>query len=200
MTRPIDISRECVTFKYKKNRYFIKTILEEDSLLTPYARLLMSKDKGYSFATTTNQYGDKIRTYEFDNVNCSYNDKTIMIPISLKGCANTEKIRTRMLNIMFGKSDGDLDSILVEGIKKWVPSKHSRGSNMIYKSHESLVSFGFEDLSEHSNKNNSFIVFDKKTGEEIKVEDLIKDKKGFMEYVNSHNYYLDGFLIDTTKM
>jgi hypothetical protein len=104
-----------------------------------------------------------------------------------------------MMKVMFGSADGDEVSLIVEGVKKWVP-EYGRGSQMLFNVGDGLVSFGFENLSTYSNVSNTFIVFDKTTGEEIGVDDLIKDKKGFMDYVNSHNVYFAGFLFDSTNV
>ena len=100
---------------------------------------------------------------------------------------------------MFGRSDGDLEELITEGVKKWV-SRYGRGSQMLLYVGDGLVSFGFENLSVRDNSSNTFIVFDKTTGEEIAVKDLIKDQKGFMDYVNSFNMYFAGFLFDSTNV
>lgn len=165
-----------------------------DSLLTDYAKSLMAKDKGYTKITTTNDFGDKILEYNFKYVN-----RDVLVPMELKGCANTKNIRNRMLDVMFGRHIGDMDSLIVEGVKTWNKPYESK-KNMLLKVGDGLVSFGFEDEEKHDNISNVFIVFDKKTGKEISAKDLIKDKDGFMKFVNSHNIYLGGFLGDTTRI
>lgn len=207
ITQIIDVSRDNIRFRAGKSTDSYQYKEETDKLFTAYAKSLMAKDKGYTSTTSENEYGDHIRTFEFDNVNGSYEDKKVHIPYKLNGCQNIDKIRNRMLNVMFGRSDGDIDTLVVNGIKQWVPGYyigqtlyHGRGSDMLFESGDGLVSFGFEDKSEHSNRNNTFIVFDKTTGDEITVNELIKDKTGFMEYVNSFNTYFAGFLFDTVRV
>ena len=168
-------------------------------VLTDYAKSLMARDKGYTISMTTNAYGDKIKEYHFRRVNSSPHNRDVFIPMELKGCSNTKKIRNRMLDIMFGHNKGDLDTLVIEGVKKWIP-EHRDGKSMLLQLGDGLISFGFEDQSTRGNSNNIFAVFDRKTGTEISVNELIKDKAGFMKFVNSHNLYLAGFLVDTTKI
>lgn len=169
------------------------------SVLTDYAKSLMARDKGYTISMTTNAYGDKMKKYHFTNVNGSPHDRDVFIPMELKGCSNTKKIRNRMLDIMFGQNNGDLDTLVIEGVKKWIP-EYEDGKSMLLQPGDGLISFGFEDQSMWRNSKNIFVVFDRKTGTEISVNDLIKDKAGFMKFVNSHNLYLAGFLVDSTKI
>ena len=195
------IHKNEIRFIYE-NPYGV-SIEKDDSLLTDYARSLMAKDKGYSVSTTTSASGDKIRKYHFEYFTEKFNPYSVIeIPMDLNGCSNTSKIRNRMLEVMFGKSNGNLDSLVVDGFEKsWVPkNSYSRGPNMLLKQGNGLVSFGFEDRERRDNSGNVFIVFDKKTGEEITVNDLIKDKDGFMQFVNSHNLYLAGFLADSANI
>lgn len=195
------IHKNEIRFIYE-NPYGV-SIEKDDSLLTDYARSLMAKDKGYTVSTTTSASGDKIRKYHFEYFTEKFNPYSVIeIPMDLNGCSNTSKIRNRMLEVMFGKSNGNLDSLVVDGFEKsWVPkNSYSRGPNMLLKQGNGLVSFGFEDRERRDNRGNVFIVFDKKTGEEITVNDLIKDKDGFMQFVNSHNLYLAGFLADSANI
>ena len=168
-------------------------------VLTDYAKSLMARDKGYTISMATNAYGDKIKKYHFRRVNGSPHNRDVFIPMELKGCSNTKKIRNRMLDIMFGHNKGDLDTLVIEGVKKWIP-EHRDGKSMLLQLGDGLISFGFEDQSTRGNSNNIFAVFDRKTGTEISAKDLIKDKAGFMKFINSHNLYLAGFLVDTTKI
>ena len=174
-------------------------LTKDDPLLTPYARSLMERDKGYTSFTYVNEYDDEIQIINVEGFNDGLESREIQLPSKLNGCKNTQKIRNRMLDVMFGRSDGDLEELITEGVKKWVP-KRGGGVHMRLKVGDGLVSFGLEDLSEHNNKNNTYIVFDKTTGEEITVKDLIKDQKGFMDYVNSFNMYIAGFLFDSTNV
>ena len=175
-------------------------IKKGDPRLTPYAEKLMGKANGFKTSTYKNTFPpDSIKVYKFRNVNGSYEDKKVYLPEKIYGCTNTEKIRDRMLDVMFGKSDYDTECRIVAGIKKWVP-KHERGSKMSFICGNGLLSFGFEDQSKHNNSNNTFIVFDRTTGDEISVSELIKDKDGFMRFVNSHNIYLAGYILDTTRV
>lgn len=174
-------------------------IEKDDPTLTPYAKSLMEKVKDYKIFTIQNIFGDYIQEFNFKRLNGSYERKKVLLPEKLNNCNNTEKIRKRMLEVMFGKSDGDVEALVTEGVKKWV-LEHGRGSDMLFMSGLGLVSFGFEDQSVHNNSKNTFIVFDKTTGEEISVKDLIKDKDGFLKFVNSHNYYMAGFIFDSTNI
>ncbi len=174
-------------------------LTKDDPLLTPYARSLMERDKGYTSSTWTNKYGDLIQTIYVKRINGGFESREILIPVQLNGCQNTKKIRNRMLEVMFGSSDVDSEDLIAEGVKKWVP-KSERGMHMVLGEGEGVVSFGFENLSKRNRDKDTFIVFDKTTGEEITVKDLIKDKKGFMDYVNSFNMYYDGFLFDSTNV
>ncbi len=174
---------------------------KDDSLLTDYAKSLMAKDKGYTKSIEKNAFGDKIQKYHFEGVNGGYKRIDVMIPLELKGCANTKNIRNRMLDVMFGRHVGDMDALVAEGVGKWVPEDgYGSGKEMLLKVGDGLVSFGFEDQSASNNSKNVFIVFDKKTGKEISAKELIKDKDGFMKFVNSHNLYMAGYLVDTTKI
>lgn len=193
-------------FKIKKNQIsfhndegFWVGFQENDSLLTDYAKSLMAKDKGYTVSTKTNAYGDRIKEYHIDRVNNGPHDKSVFVPMELSGCSNTGKIRNRMLDIMFGHHDAELDTLIVEGVKKWIP-EYGRGKSMLLQSGNGLVSFGFEDESARNNNKNIFIVFDKNTGDEISADDLIENKEEFMKFVNSHNLYVGGFLMDTTNI
>lgn len=179
--------------------YFVGKDNSVYSVLTDYAKSLMARDKGYTISMTTNAFGDKMKEYHFRRVNGSPSDRDVFIPMELKGCSNTKKIRNRMLDIMFGQNNGDLDTLVIEGVKKWIP-KRGDGKSMLLRLGDGLISFGFEDQSMRGNSKNTFVVFDRKTGTEISVNDLIKDKAGFMKFVNSHNLYLAGFLVDTTKI
>ncbi|GEM_PF-1187362 len=195
------INKNEIRFKY--DDVYGVSIEKDDSLLTDYAKSLMAKDKGYSIRTTTNANGDRIREYHFEYFTDRFSPHSVVkIPMDLNGCSNTSKIRNRMLEIMFGHSDGDLDSLVVEGFEKgWVSeSDYDREPNMLLQLGDGLVSFGFEDRERRDNSGNVFIVFDKSTGEEIAVNDLIKDKDGFMKFVNSHNLYMAGFLADSAKI
>lgn len=174
-------------------------LTKDDPLLTPYARSLMERDKGYTSSTWTNKYGDLIQTIYVKKINGGFESREILIPVQLNGCQNTKKIRNRMLEVMFGSSDVDSEDLIAEGVKKWVP-KSERGMQMVLGEGEGVVSFGFENLSKRNRDKDTFIVFDKTTGEEITVKDLIKDKKGFMDYVNSFNMYYGGFLFDSTNV
>ena len=165
----------------------------------PYAKSLMAKDKGYRSTTRTNEFGDQIQIIEVNKVNERYESRKVQLPVQLNGCKNTQKVRNRMLEVMFGRSDGNLENLVTEGVQKWIP-EYGRGSQMLLFVGDGVVSFGFEDLSARDNNSNTFIVFDKTTGEEIAVKDLIKDKKGFMDYVNSFNMYFAGFLFDSTNV
>ena len=171
----------------------------DDSLLTPYAKSLMARDKGHWSSTRTNKYGDLIQTIYVKKINGGFESREILIPVQLNGCQNTQKIRNRMLEVMFGSSDVNSEDLIAEGVKKWVP-KSERGMHMVLGEGEGVVSFGFENLSKRNRDKDTFIVFDKTTGEEITVKDLIKDKKGFMDYVNSFNMYYGGFLFDSTNV
>ncbi len=193
-----DIDRGGITVFTDSARSETSTVTD-NLILTPYARSLMGRIKDYKIFTVENAVGDQIRTFSFDRVNGTYHRKEVHLPVKLEGCKNPDKIRKRMLEIMFGRSDGKTEELVKEGVKDWV-SKYGKGKSMLFKSGDGLVSFGFEDLTLHNNWNNTFIVFDKHTGDEIKVEDLIKDKKGFMEFVNSHNLYMAGFIFDSTKV
>lgn len=104
-----------------------------------------------------------------------------------------------MLEVMFGSSDVNSEDLIAEGVKKWVP-KSEIGKRMVLSEGEGVVSFGFENLSKRNSDKDTFIVFDKTTGEEIDVKDLIKDKKGFLDYVNSFNMYYGGYLFDSTNV
>ncbi|MBO5862992.1 MAG: hypothetical protein J6Q59_01845, partial [Paludibacteraceae bacterium] len=188
-----------ISFYYEGGDFYCHTLKKDSPMLTPYAKSLMAKDKGYLVTSEFNEYGDQIRSFLIKRVNGGYEDRKVYLPVQLKGCKNTQKIRNRMLESMFGSADGDEVSLIVEGVKKWVP-EYGRGSQMLFNVGDGLVSFGFENLSTYSNVSNTFIVFDKSTGEEIGVDDLIKDKKGFMDYVNSHNVYFAGFLFDSTNV
>lgn len=188
-----------ISFYYEGGDFYNHTLKKDSPMLTPYAKSLMAKDKGYVVTTNVNEYGDQIRSFLIKRVNGGYEDRTVYLPVQLKGCKNTQKIRNRMMKVMFGSADGDEVSLIVEGVKKWVP-EYGRGSQMLFNVGDGLVSFGFENLSTYSNVSNTFIVFDKSTGDEIGVGDLIKDKKGFMDYVNSHNMYFAGFLFDSTNV
>ena len=174
-------------------------LTKDDPLLTPYARSLMERDKGYKSVMNVNEYGDQIQSIKVKRINGGYESREIHLPLQLNGCKNTQKVRNRMLDVMFGRSDGDLEELITEGVKKWVP-RYGRGSQMLLNVGDGLVSFGFENLSARDNSSNTFIVFDKTTGEEIAVKDLIKDQKGFMDYVNSFNMYFAGFLFDSTNV
>lgn len=174
-------------------------LTKDDPLLTPYARSLMERDKGYTSFTYVNEYVDEIQIINVERINDRLESREIQLPSKLNGCKNTQKVRNRMLEVMFGHSDGNLEELITEGVKKWVPKKGG-GVHMRLKVGDGLVSFGLEDLSEHNNKNNTYIVFDKTTGEEITVKDLIKDQKGFMDYVNSFNCYFSGILSDSTDV
>lgn len=183
---------------FHDNEGFWVGFKENDSLLTDYAKSLMARDKGYTKSTTTNAFGDKIQKYHFEDINDSPEDRDVLIPLELNGCANTMKMRNRMLDIMFGRHDGNMDTLIAEGVKTWIP-EYERGKSMLLQLGDGLVSFGFEDQSRQDNLNNVFVVFDKTSGEEITANELIKDKDEFMKFVNSHNLNLAGFLFDTTN-
>ncbi len=172
---------------------------QDDSLLTPYAKSLMARDKGHWSSTRTNKYGDLIQTIYVKKINGGFESREILIPVQLNGCQNTQKIRNRMLEVMFGSSDVNSEDLIAEGVKKWVP-KSEIGKRMVLSEGEGVISFGFENLSKRNRDKDTFIVFDKTTGEEITVKDLIKDKKGFLDYVNSFNMYYDGFLFDSMNV
>ena len=174
-------------------------IKKGDPRLTPYAEKLMGKANGFKTSTYKNAFPpDSIKVYKFRNVNGSYEDKKVYLPEKIYGCKSTEKVRNRMLDVMFGKSDYDTECRIVAGIKNWV-SDYGRGSKMSFICGQGLLSFGFEDQSKHNNSNNTFIVFDRTTGDEISVNELIKDKDGFMGFVNSHNLYMAGYIFDTIR-
>ena len=193
------IDAEYISFRCKESSYCSKSFRKDSPFLTPYAKSLMERDKGYKLITHVNEYGDQIQSIKFEKINGEYAFKEVHLPLQLNGCKNTQKIRDRMLNVMFGHSDGDLEELVMEGVKKWV-SRYGRGSQMLLNVGDGLVSFGFENLSVRDNSSNTFIVFDKNTGEEIAAKDLIKDQKGFMDYVNSFNMYFAGFLFDSTNV
>ena len=193
------IDAEDISFRYKESSYGSEFLRKDSPFLTPYAKSLMERDKGYKLITHVNEYGDQIQSIKFEKINGEHAFKEVHLPLQLNGCKNTQKIRNRMLDVMFGRSDGDLEELITEGVKKWV-SRYGRGSQMLLKVGDGLVSFGFENLSAYANDRNTFIVFDKTTGEEIAVKDLIKDQKGFMDYVNSFNMYFAGFLFDSTNV
>lgn len=174
------------------------TIGTDSPLLTPYAKSLLTKIKDYKLKTQRNEFGDILQFYHFYRVNDSYNNATVCLPYKLNGCDSTEKIRKRMLNVMFGKSDGDLGELVNNGVKAWFSSSYSRGAEMLLQCGDGLVSFGFENKEIHNNSQNTFIVFDRTTGNEIDVNDLIQDKDGFLKLVNRHQYYMAGFLFDST--
>ena len=175
-------------------------IKKGDPRLTPYAEKLMGKANGFKTSTYKNAFPpDSFKVYKFRNVNGSYEDKKVYLPEKIYGCKSTEKVRNRMLDVMFGKSDYDTECRIVAGIKNWV-SDYGRGSKMSFICGQGLLSFGFEDQSKHNNSNNTFIVFDRATGDEISVNELIKDKDGFMGFVNSHNLYMAGYIFDTTRV
>ena len=193
------IDAEDISFRYKESSYGSEFLRKDSPFLTPYAKSLMERDKGYKLITHVNEYGDQIQSIKFEKINGEHAFKEVHLPLQLNGCKNTQKIRNRMLDVMFGRSDGDLEELITEGVKKWV-SRYGRGSQMLLNVGDGLVSFGFENLSVRDNSSNTFIVFDKTTGEEIAVKDLIKDQKGFMDYVNSFNMYFAGFLFDSTNV
>ena len=175
-------------------------IKKGDPRLTPYAEKLMGKANGFKTSTYKNAFPpDSIKVYKFRNVNGSYEDKKVYLPEKIYGCKSTEKVRNRMLDVMFGKSDYDTECRIVAGVKKWV-SEHERGPKMSFICGNGLLSFGFENQSKHDNSDNTFIVFDRTTGDEISVSELIKDKDGFMRFVNSHNLYMAGYIFDTTRV
>ncbi len=195
------IDGECIDFYYNDKDWYVYSVCKDDDslLLTPYAKSLMAKDKGYRSTTRTNEFGDQIQIIEINKVNERYESRKVQLPVQLNGCKNTQKVRNRMLEVMFGRSDGDLENLVTEGVQKWIP-EYGRGLQMLLFVGDGVVSFGFEDLSTHANDRNTFIVFDKTTGDEIDVKDLIKDKKGFLDYVNSFNMYFAGFLFDSTNV
>ncbi|MCQ2975113.1 MAG: hypothetical protein MJ211_09955 [Bacteroidales bacterium] len=184
--------------KYDKyNHYLFKgyNAKKDNPLLTPYALSIINKDNRYLLSTQiTNEYNDTFDVYKFENINNTYKDKTITIPNNLNNSKSTEKIRNRMLEIMFGKSTGDIENLISEGVKNW-DVDYEKDCQMIIKTGEKLISFVFENLKKHDNSENYLLVFNKETGEDIKVEDLIKDKKGFNEYVNSFDIYWGGYLL-----
>lgn len=189
MTKVKSIKKDEIYFSYEGGDFYVHTISKKDSLLTPYAEYLMAKDKGYTIETVEQSNGDIVQKFDFYRIDDSYDSKELMLPYKLNGTSETEKIRNKMLEVMFGKSDGDIENLVLEGVKSW-----GRRTEMLFRSGDGIVSFGFENNSVNNNKSNTFIVFNKETGEAIKAEDLIKDKKGFMEFVNSHKYYMEGFL------
>ncbi|MBR3518771.1 MAG: hypothetical protein IKN77_01455 [Paludibacteraceae bacterium] len=195
------IDGECIDFYYNDKDWYVYSVYKDkdSSLLTPYAKSLMAKDKGYRSTTRTNEFGDQIQIIEVNKVNERYESRKVQLPVQLNGCKNTQKVRNRMLEVMFGRSDGNLENLVTEGVQKWIP-EYGRGSQMLLFVGDGVVSFGFEDLSAYANDRNTFIVFDKTTGDEIDVKDLIKDKKGFLDYVNSFNMYFAGFLFDSTNV
>lgn len=194
MTKVASIEKDNISFNYEGGDFYVKTITKEDSLLTPYAEYLMSKDKGYIIETIEKGNGDLVQIFDIYRIDDSYDSKKIALPYKLNGTSNTEKIRNKMLEVMFGESSGNIENLVLEGVKSW-----GRRTEMLFRSGDGIVTFGFENNSIHNNSNNTFIVFDKKTGEEIKAIDLIKDKKGFMKFVNSHKYYMAGFLFSDTN-
>ncbi len=195
------IDGECIDFYYNDKDWYVHSVCKDkdSSLLTPYAKSLMAKDKGCWSTTRTNEFGDQIQIIEAKKTNERFESRKVQLPVLLNGCKNTQKVRNRMLEVMFGRSDGNLENLVSEGVQKWIP-KYGRGSKMLLYVGDGVVSFGFEDLSAHANDRNTFIVFDKTTGDEIDVKDLIKDKKGFLDYVNSFNMYFAGFLFDSTNV
>ena len=195
------IDGECIDFYYNDKDWYVHSVCKDkdSSLLTLYAKSLMAKDKGCWSTTRTNEFGDQIQIIEAKKTNERFESRKVQLPVQLNGCKNTQKVRNRMLEVMFGRSDGDLENLVAEGVQKWIP-KYGRGSKMHLYVGDGVVSFGFEDLSARDNSRNTFIVFDKTTGEEIAVKDLIKDQKGFIDYVNSFNMYFAGFLFDSTNV
>lgn len=195
LVRVRTISKDEIGFDYESSWVSFK---KDDSLLTDYARSLMARDKGYTVTTNTNAYGDKIRDFSFEHVDDSFNPWNILVPMELKGCSNTKKIRNRMLEVMFGRNDGDLEILVTEGSKNWIVNG-VRKLDMSLKTGEGLVSFSLEKRG-YKDHEMTFLTFDKKNGNEISVNDLIKDKKGFMKFVNSHNVVGPAFfLMDSTK-
>lgn len=194
-----NISKDIITFHSDKDSWSINSITRNSPLLTSYAISLMDRDKGYSISTILNEFGDYVQVFKMEK-KAEIEDRTIYIPLNLSGCENTDKIRNKMLEVMFGSSKGDIEPLVLEGVKRWFPEKNKKGFEMLYRQGEGFVSFGFENKSLRHNHDNCFIVFDKKTGNEIKVDDLIKDKEGFMKFINSHNYYMAGFILDTLNM
>ncbi len=185
--------------------------------LTPYAVKLMEKSKTYYARTNENQYGDLVRTYyfgskyvpkflrELDPTDPDATDETtdtreVLIPYKLHGCQNVEKIRNRMLDVMFGKHDGDVDSLIFNSVNSMMKDKPWMEYETLLEIGDGLVSFGFENRRARRNSDSHLVVFDKASGDEITVGDLIKDKKGFVQFVNSFNLYVEGFLFDTTQM
>ena len=195
VTRIVGISNSKIDFNYENGRS-CKNVDNGSHYLTPYAKKLMEKSKNYYVRTNENQYGDLIRTYYFDNENDG--TSKVLIPYKLHGCKNTDKVRNRMLDVMFGKHDGNVDSLIFNSsMMKYNPENEY---NRLHEIGEGLVSFGYENERARNNRDNHFIVFDKTTGNEITVDDLIKDKKGFIDYVKSFNFYMAGFLFDTIQL
>ncbi len=208
-----------VTKITKITKYLINDRIPKNCpYLTPYAVKLMEKSKTYYARTNENQYGDLIRTYCFDDKHLWFASKKgfassdpdvtdeptgtrkIHILCKLHGCQNIDKIRNRMLDVMFGRHDGDVDSLVFNSVNNMMINKPRTEYNTLLVIGDGLVSFGYENDRARSNSENHFIVFDKTSGNEITVNDLIKDKKGFIKFVNSFNYYVAGFLFDTTQM
>lgn len=187
------ISHKLVLFYCEKEKF---NLIEDinDSMLTPYARTLMQSDKGYSVDTITNSYGDKILHFDCD---FGRSLRKVDIPIEIKGCANAKAVLDSMLNVMFHRTDGNLEETVVNGIKQ-IPENYSY--SMAFVPGSSFLSFAFDETSIRTNLLNTHTVFLRKSGEKIKTSDLIADKKGFMAFVNSHNLYAGGFLLDSTDI
>ncbi len=194
-----------------------KGLINDQFYLTPYAKKLMEKSKSYYSRTNENQYGDLIRTYCFgskdlpnflkelastdlDATDTPTDTREVFFPYKLNGCKNTEKIRNRMFDVMFGKHDGDVDSLIFNSVNSMMKDKPWMEYETLLEIGDGLVSFGYENSRARSNLDNHFIVFDKTTGNEITPQDLIKDKKGFIDYVKSFNFYMAGFLFDTIQL
>lgn len=194
-----------------------KDLINDQFYLTPYAKKLMEKSKSYYSRTNENQYGDLIRTYCFgskdlpnflkelastdlDATDSPTDTREVFFPYKLNGCKNTEKIRNRMFDVMFGKHDGDVDSLMFNYVNSMMKNESREKYNTLLEIGEGLVSFGYENNRAKNNSDNHFLVFDKTTGNEITVDDLIKDKKGFIKFVNSFNMYIAGFLFDSTQI
>ena len=208
-----------VTKITKITKYLINDRIPKNCpYLTPYAVKLMGKSKTYYARTNENQYGDLIRTYCFDDKYLWFASKKefassdpdvtdvptgtreVLIPYKLHGCQNVEKIRNRMLDVMFGKHDGDVDSLIFNSVNSMMKDKPWMEYETLLEIGDGLVSFGFENRRARRNSDSHLVVFDKASGDEITVGDLIKDKKGFVQFVNSFNLYVEGFLFDTTQM
>ncbi|MBO7462406.1 MAG: hypothetical protein J6T96_07400 [Bacteroidales bacterium] len=207
-----------VTKITKITKYLINDRIPKNCpYLTPYAVKLMEKSKTYYARTNENQYGDLVRTYYFDEKNVPEflreldptdpditdvptQTRYVHIPKKLQGCQNTDKVINRMLDVMFGKHDGDVDSLIFNSVNSMMKDKPWREYETLLEIGDGLVSFGFENRQARRTSDSHLVVFDKASGDEITVGDLIKDKKGFVQFVNSFNLYVEGFLFDTTQM